>query len=63
VRRTLRLLETRLTEIGVTPGTQTRQAAAALLGMPAPAPGTRGAGPQPPAPPARQRPPGRQPAR
>ena len=36
VRRTLRLLETRLTEIGVTPGTQTRQAAAALLGMPGP---------------------------
>ena len=36
VRRTLRLLETRLSEIGVTPGTQTRQAAAALLGMPGP---------------------------
>ena len=36
VRRTLRLLETRLTELGLTPGPQTRQAAAALLGMPAP---------------------------
>ena len=34
VRRTLRLLETRLTELGVTPAAQTRQAAAALLGMP-----------------------------
>jgi len=31
VRRTLALLESRLTELGVTPGTQTRQAAAALL--------------------------------
>ena len=36
VRRTLRLLETRLAELGVTPGPQTRQAAAALLGMPVP---------------------------
>lgn len=36
VRRTLRLLETRLTELGVTPGTQTRQVAAALLGTPGP---------------------------
>ena len=66
VRRTLRLLETRLSELGVTPGPQTRQAAAALLGMPVPP--ARGGGPQPPAPPrpapaARQRPPGRQPAR
>jgi DNA-binding SARP family transcriptional activator len=34
VRRTLALLESRLTEIGVTPGSQTRQAAAALLGAP-----------------------------
>jgi len=34
VRRTLGLLEARLTEIGVTPGSQTRQAAAALLGVP-----------------------------
>ena len=66
VRRTLRLLEKRLTEIGVTPGTQTRQAAAALLGMPGPQP--RAGGPQPPAPlrpapAARQGPPGRHPAR
>jgi DNA-binding SARP family transcriptional activator len=66
VRRTLRLLEARLTEIGVTPGTQTRQAAAALLGMPGPP--QRGGGPQlpaapRPAPAARQRPPGRHPAR
>ena len=63
VRRTLRLLEKRLTEIGVTPGPQTRQAAAALLGMPVPPQG--GGGPQPPAAPrpgpaARQRPPGHQ---
>jgi DNA-binding SARP family transcriptional activator len=67
VRRTLRLLETRLTEIGVTPGPQTRQAAAALLGMPGPTQ-RGGAGPQPPEPPrpaaaTRQRPPGRRPAR
>ena len=50
VRRTLALLESRLTELGITPGTQTRQAAAALLGAagpgqrspsPAPPPGTR----------------------
>ena len=65
VRRTLRLLETRLTELGVTPAAQTRQAAATLLGTPGPA-ATR-SGPQPPlpprpAPPARQRPP-RRPAR
>ena len=38
VRRTLALLESRLTELGITPGTQTRQAAAALLAA-APAPG------------------------
>ena len=38
VRRTLQLLETRLRELGVTPGTQTRQVAAALLGMPGPTP-------------------------
>ena len=62
VRRTLRLLETRLSELGVTPGPQTRQAAAALLGMPVP--------PQPADDPppggaaaARQRLPGRHPAR
>ena len=65
VRRTLRLLETRLTELGLTPAAQTRQAAAALLGMPGP---PQRSGPQPPlpprpAPPARQRPPGRRPAR
>jgi DNA-binding SARP family transcriptional activator len=34
VRRTLALLESRLIEIGVTPGSQTRQAAAALLRAP-----------------------------
>ena len=34
VRRTLRLLETRLTELGLTPAAQTRQAAATLLGSP-----------------------------
>ena len=64
VRRTLRLLETRLTELGVTPAAQTRQAAAALLGTPGP---PQRSGPQPPlpprpAPPASQRPP-RRPAR
>ena len=64
VRRTLRLLETRLSELGVTPGSQTRQAAAALLGLPVP-PQRPAAGPQPPAAPrpspaVRQRPPGRQ---
>ncbi len=60
VRRTLRLLETRLTELGLTPAAQTRQAAATLLGSPGPAPGPRppstpphGAGrPRPPRPPA-----------
>ena len=61
VRRTLGLLEKRLTEIGVTPGSQTRQAAAALLGMPGPPPRAAAASPQPPAAPrpapaARQRP-------
>ena len=65
VRRTLRLLETRLTELGLTPAAQTRQAAAALLAMPGP---PQRSGPQPPspprpAPPARQRPPRRGPAR
>ena len=39
VRRTLALLESRLTELGITPGTQTRQAAAALLGAAGPGPG------------------------
>jgi DNA-binding SARP family transcriptional activator len=48
-RRTLSLLETRLTELGVTPGAQTRQAAATLLGPPGP-------------PPSRSQPPGRSPA-
>ena len=48
VRRTLRLLETRLTELGLTPAAQTRQAAATLLGMPAP---PQRSGPQPPLPP------------
>ena len=38
VRRTLSLLETRLTELGITPGTQTRHVAAALLGTPSPPP-------------------------
>jgi hypothetical protein len=37
VRGTLSLLEARLTDLGVTPGAQTRQAAASLLGVgPAP---------------------------
>lgn len=36
VRRTLRLLEARLSEADVTPGTQTRQVPTALLGTPAP---------------------------
>ena len=39
IRRTLALLESRLTELGITPGTQTRQAAAALLGAAGPRPG------------------------
>ena len=38
VRRTLALLESRLTELGITPGAQTRQAAAALLAAAAPGP-------------------------
>jgi DNA-binding SARP family transcriptional activator len=38
VRRTLALLESRLTDLGITPGTQTRQVAAALLGPPSPRP-------------------------
>jgi DNA-binding SARP family transcriptional activator len=42
VRRTLALLESRLTELGITPGAQTRQAAAALLG--AAGPGQRSVG-------------------
>jgi DNA-binding SARP family transcriptional activator/nucleoid-associated protein YgaU len=50
VRRTLSLLEARLTELGITPGTQTRHIAASLLGTHAP----------PSTPPSRQdhRPPG-----
>jgi len=51
VRRTLSLLEARLAELGITPGTQTRQVAAALLGASTPsssrpppaAPGARSA--------------------
>ena len=35
VRRTLSLLEARLTDLGITPGAQTRQVAASLLGAPA----------------------------
>ena len=38
VRRTLALLESRLTELGITPGAQTRQAAAALLAASGPGP-------------------------
>ena len=48
VRRTLGLLETRLTDLGITPSSQTRQAAASLLAagpapgqQPRPAPGPR----------------------
>lgn len=39
VRRTLALLESRLTELGITPGAQTRQAVAYLLGTAGPGPG------------------------
>jgi Fe2+ transport system protein FeoA len=46
VRRTLALLESRLTELGITPGTQTRQAAAALLGAAGPGPGRVGSADQ-----------------
>ena len=38
VRRTLRLLETRLSELVVTPSAQVRQTAAALPGTPGPPP-------------------------
>jgi DNA-binding SARP family transcriptional activator len=44
VRRTLALLETRLAELGVTPGAQTRQTAATLLGPPQFTPGSVGSG-------------------
>jgi DNA-binding SARP family transcriptional activator len=54
VRRTLRLLETRLAELGLTPAAQTCQVAAALLGTGGPPPP---AGPRP-APPPRRAPPG-----
>jgi hypothetical protein len=36
VRRTLGLLESKLTDLGLAPSSQTRQAAAALLAAPAP---------------------------
>jgi hypothetical protein len=36
VRRTLALLEARLTDLGITPAAQTRQIAASLLGSPGP---------------------------
>jgi DNA-binding SARP family transcriptional activator len=39
VRRTLALLESKLTDLGLTPSSQTRQAAAALLAAAGPAPG------------------------
>ena len=39
VRRTLALLESKLTDLGITPSSQTRQAAAALLAAAGPAPG------------------------
>jgi len=45
VRRTLRLLETRPSDAGVTPATRTRRVAAALLGTPAPPPGRASACP------------------
>jgi hypothetical protein len=38
VRRTLSLLEARLTDLGITPGTQTRHVAASLLGAHNPPP-------------------------
>jgi len=50
VRRTLALLESKLTDLGVTPSSQTRQATAALLAAAGPAPGQQrrpAAGPQP----------------
>ncbi len=46
VRRTLMLLENRLGELGITPGAETRQAAAALLGAAAPAPAAAVRAPQ-----------------
>jgi len=51
VRRTLRLLETRLSELAVTPSAQIRQAAAALLGTPGPPPRAQQQRPPPGAPP------------
>jgi DNA-binding SARP family transcriptional activator len=42
VRRTLRLLETRLTDLGITPAAQTRQVAASLLGASGQGPGLAG---------------------
>ena len=42
VRRTLRLLETRLAELGITPAAQTRQVAATLLGTRPPDPAAVG---------------------
>ena len=53
VRRTLSLLETRLADLGITPGTQTRHVAASLLGTHNP----------PPQPPARRMTPRRAPTR
>ena len=47
VRRTLALLESRLADLGITPGTQTRQAAAALLAAPGPGQRRPPPGPQP----------------
>jgi len=46
VRRTLSLLEARLTDLGITPGAQTRQVAASLLGT-GPAPHRPPDGPAP----------------
>ena len=42
VRRTLGLLESKLTDLGLVPNSQTRQAAAALLATPGPAGGVVG---------------------
>jgi DNA-binding SARP family transcriptional activator len=46
VRRTLALLESKLTDLGITPSSQTRQAAAALLTAAGPAPGQQPGGGQ-----------------
>ena len=46
VRRTLALLESKLTDLGLVPSSQTRQAAAALLTLTGPSPGQQPGGGQ-----------------